>query len=70
VGADPARFMPLPEGLAKLIGAPLTQESLSRSLRQVFATGLFETVEVEAVRKPNGIDLIFNGQPRLLLSEP
>ena len=67
VGADPARFTPLPEGLAKLIGTPLTQESLSRSLRQVFATGLFETVEVEAVRKPNGIDLIFNGQPRLFV---
>ena len=67
VGADPARFTPLPEGLAKLIGTPLTQESLSRSLRQVFATGLFETVKVEGVRVPKGIVLIFNGAPRLFV---
>jgi len=67
VGADPARFTPLPEGLAKLIGTPLTQESLSRSLRQVFATGLFETVEVQALREPKGIVLIFNGAPRLFV---
>jgi outer membrane protein assembly factor BamA len=67
VGVNPTRFTPLPEGLAKLIGTPLTQESLSRGLRQVFATGLFETVEVEAVREPNGVSLIFKGAPRMFV---
>src|SRR5580692_4262265 len=35
-GVDASRFTPLPERIAQMIGAPLTQENLSRSLRLVF----------------------------------
>ncbi len=66
-GVDPARFTPLPERLAEIIGTQLTQESVAQSLRQVFATGLYETIEVEGVREPGGVALIFNGTPRIFI---
>src|ERR1035438_10039022 len=67
-GVDPSRFDPLPGRLAELIGTPLTQENLARSLRLVFASGLFETVEVDGTREPGGgVDLIFKGTPRMFV---
>ncbi len=66
-GVDASRFTPLPERIAQMIGAPLTQENLSRSLRLVFGSGLFETVEVDGVREPGGIALIFKGVPRVFI---
>jgi len=49
-GVDRSRFTPLPDRLARIVGTPLTQEKLAIGLRAVYATGLFETVDVEAVR--------------------
>ena len=67
-GVDPSRFTPPPERLAELIGTPLTQENLARSLRLVFASGLFETVEVDGTREPGGgVALIFKGAPRMFV---
>ena len=63
-GVDPSRFTPLPERLAEMIGTPLTQENLARSLRVVYGSGLFETVEVEGSREPAGVALLFKGAPR------
>src|SRR5208282_2442223 len=67
-GVDPSQFTPPPERLAELIGTPLTQENLARSLRLVFASGLFETVEVDGTREPGGgVALIFKGAPRMFV---
>src|SRR5580658_8361447 len=66
-GVDESRFTPLPERLAQMVGTPLTEENLARSLRLVYGSGLFETVEVEGVREPSGVDLIFRGAPRMFI---
>lgn len=63
-GVEPDLLAPLPDHLAQATGAPLNEDDLARSLRQLYATGLFETIEVEGVRVENGINLIFEGTPR------
>ena len=65
VAAD--RLAPLPDHLAQPVGDPLTQENLAKSLRQLYATGLFESVEAEGVRDGDGIDLVFKGAPRMFI---
>lgn len=68
-GIDSARFQPLPERLAGIVGVPLTEENLARGLRAVYATGLFENVEVEAAREGDGVALIFRGMPRTFIGK-
>lgn len=63
-GVDPARLAPLPGHLAQAVGEPLTREKLSDSLHQLFATGLYETIEVEAARSGAGVALTFSGASR------
>lgn len=63
-GVSIDRLEPLPEKLAQKVGEPLKPQALSESLRQVFATGLFETIEVEGIRENDGVALIFKGAPR------
>jgi len=66
-GVDPKRFTPLPNRLAEVVGAPLTEESLARSLRAVYASGLFDTVEIEGKHEEAGVALIFKGTPRMFI---
>ncbi len=66
-GVAPDRFMPLPERLARMVGAPLTEQELTRALRFVYATGLFETVQAEGIRDGSGVKLIFHGAPRMFI---
>ena len=49
-GVSAGRLTPLPGHLAQAEGAPLSRENLEKSLRQLFSTGLFETIEVEGER--------------------
>jgi outer membrane protein assembly complex protein YaeT len=67
VGVAADRLAPLPGHLDQAEGAPLSQEELKRSLRQLFATGLFETIAVEGVREQDGVALIFRGTPRTFI---
>jgi outer membrane protein insertion porin family len=62
VAAD--RLAPVISHLALAAGAPLTQETMQASLRQLYASGLFENVQVEAARDGEGVDIVFRGQPR------
>jgi outer membrane protein assembly complex protein YaeT len=66
-GVDPSHLDPLPGHLAQAEGAPLNPEDVRKSLRQLFATGLFETIEVEGVAQPDGVSLIFHGSPRTFI---
>jgi outer membrane protein assembly complex protein YaeT len=45
----------------------LRRDDLKRSLRQLFATGLFETIDVEASAKQDGVALVFRGTPRTFI---
>jgi len=66
-GVDAARLDPLPSHLAQAVGVPLSAENLEKSLREVFATGLFETVEVLASAQDDGVALVFSGTPRAFI---
>jgi len=50
--------------LPQQVGAPLDREKIAQSLRQLYATGLFETIEVDASHDADGVNLLFNGSPR------
>jgi len=66
-GVDSTRLTPLPGHLAQAEGAPLRAEDLQKSLRQLFATGLFETVQVDGSRQQDGLTLVFHGTPRAFI---
>jgi outer membrane protein assembly complex protein YaeT len=66
-GVSADRLVPLPGHLDQAVGAPLSREALKRSLRQLFATGLYETNAVEGVREQDGVALIFGGTPRIFI---
>ena len=63
-GVSIERLSPLPEQLAQQAGKPLKSDDLRESLRQLYASGLFETIEVAAVRDQDGVHLIFRGEAR------
>ena len=63
-GIDPERLRPLPDQLAALTGTRLSQFLVARSLRQVYSTGLFDTVEVDGIREDGGVTLVFKGTSR------
>ena len=66
-GVSADRLRPLPGHLAQAIGAPLNREALQKSLRQLFATGLFENIQVTAAPQQDGVALQFAGQPRTFI---
>ncbi|MGA9069280.1 MAG: POTRA domain-containing protein [Terracidiphilus sp.] len=67
VGVSLDRLNPLPGTLAQAIGQPLSQEAIRRSLRQFYATGLFENIAVEAEREGDGVALVFQGTARTFI---
>jgi outer membrane protein insertion porin family len=66
-GVSAERLSPLPGHLAQAEGAPLTSDNLKRSLRQLYATGLYDTVEVEGTREGDGVALTFVGTARTFI---
>jgi outer membrane protein insertion porin family len=66
-GVATDRLSPLPGHLAQAEGSPLSQEKLKGSLRQLFATGLYEGIEVRGSRDGDGVDLVFRGAPRAFI---
>ena len=53
--------------LAQTKDSPLSREAVERSLRQLFATGVFETIRVEGVLVEAGVALTFRGTPRTFI---
>ena len=66
-GVDPVRLAPLPSQLPQAAGAPLSLEKLKSSLRELFATGLYEDIQVEGQLDGDGVDLVFRGAPRAFI---
>ncbi len=71
-GVSADRLAPLPDHLAQAQGKPLSAENLRQSLRQLYSTGLYETVHVEGskVEESAGeisVALIFLGTPRIFI---
>ena len=66
-GVPAARIAPLSGHLAQAVGSPLNAEDLKRSLRQLYASGLYDTIAVEGIHQGGGIELIFVGQPRMFI---
>ena len=63
-GVSADLLKPLPGNLPQAVGAPLDRESIARSLRELYATGLFETVDADVSRQGDGVRLVFRGKPR------
>lgn len=66
-GVDMERIRTVMDRLALSVDAPLTQEKLQESLRQIYATGLFDSIQVEGARDAAGVDIDFRGQPRIFI---
>ena len=66
-GVSAERLTPLTDHLAQTEGAPLTAENIKRSLRQLYASGLFDTIRVEGSRQAAGVALVFVGTPRTFI---
>jgi outer membrane protein insertion porin family len=63
-GVATARLEKLPSRLPQQVGAALDRDKVAESLRQLFATGLFATIEAQASQAGDGVSLVFRGSPR------
>ncbi len=66
-GVSADRLTPLPGHLDQAEGAPLSADNLKKSLRQLYATGLYESLQVQASRQSDGVALVFVGTPRTFI---
>jgi outer membrane protein assembly complex protein YaeT len=66
-GVTAARLAPVSSHLAQSEGKPLLSDSVRRSLRQLYGTGLYDTIEVAATREGDGVALVFRGTPRTFI---
>jgi outer membrane protein assembly complex protein YaeT len=66
-GVAAERLAELQEKLPQAIGTSLDPEKIADSLRQLFATGLFDAVEASAEPGPDGVTVIFKGSPRMFI---
>ncbi len=66
-GVSPDRLSFLHGHLAQAEGAPLDREKVAASLRQVFESGLYDSVEVSGQRQGDGVELVFVGKPRMFI---
>lgn len=66
-GVSPELLQPLPAQLSLHKGDALDPNQVRDSLRRLFQTGLYQTIQVEAIRLSDGIIVIFSGEPKLFL---
>jgi outer membrane protein assembly factor BamA len=63
-GVTADQLNPLTTSLVLKTGAPLLATDLSISIRQLFATGLYQDLEARVTPAPGGVVVDFQGQPR------
>ena len=66
-GIPADRLRPLAGHLAQAAGKPLSPVALRESLRQLYSTGLYDTIEAEGAREGDGVALVFRGRPRMFI---
>jgi outer membrane protein insertion porin family len=72
-GVPADRLTPLPGHLDQAEGAPLSADNLKKTLRQLYATGLYDSIQVQASREAQasrqaaGVALTFVGTPRTFI---
>ena len=66
-GVSADRLAPLPGHLDQTEGAPLSADNLRRSLRKLYATGLYDSMQVQVSRQAGGVALTFVGTPRTFI---
>jgi outer membrane protein insertion porin family len=66
-GVSADLLKPLPSQLAQQPGAPLDPRKIRESLRSLYATGLYQTIEVAGVRAGDSVTIVFTGVPRLFV---
>jgi len=69
VGVSAERLSPLSGHLPQAEGTPLNGDQVKLSLRQLYSTGLFETIAVEGERNQDGINLVFRGTARTFIGK-
>ena len=66
-GVSNERLKPLTGQLAGAVGKPLTEDWLKISLRQLYATGLYDSVEAAGQRESDGVGVVFRGTARMFI---
>ncbi len=66
-GVPKSTLDPLPAHLQQQPGQPLEPLKVRDSLRRLYATGLYQTIEVSGVRAGDDVTIIFSGAPRLFI---
>jgi outer membrane protein insertion porin family len=66
-GVNEATLKPLPGELAQQVGEPLDPMKVRDSLRRLYITGLYQTIQVSGIRSGNDVAIIFSGVPRLFI---
>jgi len=66
-GVKASMLGPLPSQLELQPGEVLTDSKVRESLRRLYETGLYETIQVQGLRSEGGVVVVFAGRPRLFL---
>jgi outer membrane protein insertion porin family len=66
-GVPTTRLKPLASRIQGAVGQPLNSDFLRASLRRLYATGLYDTIEVAGEHEGGGVALIFRGRPRMFI---
>ena len=66
-GVSEDRLKPLPDHLPQAVGTALNRESVAQSLRLLYGTGLYDTIEAEGSKLGDGVRLLFKGTPRTFI---
>ena len=66
-GVTGAMLDPLPAQLELQPGQTLDANHVRASLRRLYASGLYESIEVQGLRSADGVIVVFSGTPRLFI---
>lgn len=66
-GVTGAMLAPLPGQLALQPGDLLDDKKVRESLRRLYGSGLYDSIEVQGTPTPEGVKVVFSGDPRLFI---
>ncbi len=66
-GVSAARLQPLQAELPLQVGQPLDPDKIRATLRRLYATGLYSSVDVAGVRSGDDVSIIFDGEQQLFI---